>query len=85
MELPRESSSLEEILNNAELACQRCDYDNALSLYTLVISRDSGNWNHYIERSMVNIYLRKYEDALYDSEISVKINPRNFKVFRKCL
>ena len=73
-------SSLEEVLKVAKLACQNCEYENALKLYTIVINKDPNNWEYYVERSMINIYLRNYEEALYDSEVSIRINPNNYKV-----
>ena len=69
-----------EILKQADEASSRSDHENAVNLYSVVIHSDPTNYKLYLKRSMANIYLGRYEQALFDCQTSVKIFDKNHEV-----
>ena len=69
-----------EALKRADEASSRSDHEDAVSLYSVVIHNDPTNYKLYLKRSMANIYLGRYEQALFDCQTSVKIFDKNHEV-----
>ena len=70
----KSNESLLNILHAAETACANKDYSNANKLYTKAIQIDGNNPSYYGNRSVIKFYLQKYDDALEDAEMAVKID-----------
>jgi len=71
----KNKSLLISILQSAEEACACGNYSNAKELYTKAIRIDDNNPAFYGNRSVVNHYLKDYQNALKDAEISIHVDP----------
>ena len=77
--IPESSQNIYEIINSLKLSGDEkmlnLNYEEAINQYNMALNYELNNFI-LLNRCVALLYLGKYEDALADAELSIKLNPK---------